>query len=233
MAATPRPIEQLSVTDPADPHALFAAGVDLLRRNPAAAADAFYWAARRDPTWADPLYARRLALLMAEPRMFELYLADNRSILQSPGIARLDSLYLRALELNPFLQPKLDVVAYRHVLTSSIEQSLRQQGMGNVSTGEIETYIDQSLRRSTPATRAWIAFSEGRYQDAVRLYREALRSRDRPYTRANLARASSIRAIVWRRRRSSELRWKRCASATRKMSCVCTSRKRCMSMRSV
>lgn len=189
MAATPRPIESLQPADAADPHALYDTGVGLLSRNPAAAADAFYWAARLDPTWADPLYARRLALLMAQPRMFEQYLDDDAAIHRSPGVARVDSLYLRALMLNPFLQPRLDVVAYRRVLAASIERSLRESGETGISGMAIENYIDQSLRRSTPSVRGWMAFSEGRYADAVRLYRQALGRRDRPYMRADLARA--------------------------------------------
>ncbi len=189
MAATPRPIEALQVADAADAHAVYQAGVDILSRNPAAAADAFYWAARLDPTWADPLYARRLALLMAQPQLFQLYLEGNRQLHRSPGVASVDSLYLRAYMLNPFLQPKLDIIAYRRVVASSIERQLRLDGVTSVSSMELENYIDQSLRAGSPSVRAWMAFSEGRYDDAVRNYRSALGRDDEPYLRAGLARA--------------------------------------------
>ena len=39
-------------------------GLQVLGKKPYEAADAFYWAARLDPQWADPIYARRVALLM-------------------------------------------------------------------------------------------------------------------------------------------------------------------------
>src|SRR5437867_224215 len=40
-------------------------GMRNLTRFPQRAADAFYWASQLDPTWAQPLYARRIALLLS------------------------------------------------------------------------------------------------------------------------------------------------------------------------
>ena len=39
-------------------------GLSVLAQDPFKAADAFYWASRIDPTWAQPLYAGRIAYLM-------------------------------------------------------------------------------------------------------------------------------------------------------------------------
>ena len=80
----------------------------------ARAAAAFYHASRLDPTWADPVYARRIALFMAEPRMFSQYLRGSRRVVASPGVQRLDSLYLRALTLNPFPRRQQDAIALRY-----------------------------------------------------------------------------------------------------------------------
>src|SRR5947207_9509235 len=44
-------------------------GMRKIERDPQKAADAFYWATRLDPAWAQPVYARRIALLMADPRL--------------------------------------------------------------------------------------------------------------------------------------------------------------------
>ncbi|HLM69632.1 MAG TPA: hypothetical protein VK358_18970, partial [Longimicrobium sp.] len=78
-------------------------GVNRIADRPAEAAAAFYWAARLQPGWAEPLYGRRMALLMADPDRLVRYMQDNRGTLRSPEIQAIDSLQLRALSLNPFL----------------------------------------------------------------------------------------------------------------------------------
>ena len=47
-------------------------------REPRHAADAFYWAAQLDPAWAEPLYARYVALLMSDTRRLVLYMEGDR-----------------------------------------------------------------------------------------------------------------------------------------------------------
>src|SRR5206468_5794225 len=72
-------------------------GVSVVEKDPRKAADAFYWATRLDPTWAQPLYARRIALLMADPRLLIGYMSRNRGVVQSKEAKSIDSLELRAL----------------------------------------------------------------------------------------------------------------------------------------
>src|SRR5690606_1173259 len=116
------------------------------------AADAFYWSSRLDPTWADPLYARRLALLLASPDGFSrYYFQESRSFYESPGVQRLDSLYRRALMLNPVLQPGLFVAAYRIALARYIASELRRHNPGApIDRGAIEYEIELYWRSAEP-----------------------------------------------------------------------------------
>src|SRR5205823_13766272 len=54
----PRP-KLRDVTDTNDAQAYFDAVIQRFRSDPRYAADAFYWATRLNPGWADPLYGRR------------------------------------------------------------------------------------------------------------------------------------------------------------------------------
>src|SRR5207247_6068689 len=67
-------------------------GMRKIERDPQKAADAFYWATRLDPAWAQPVYARRIALLMADPRLLVGYMRGNRRFLESKEARRIDSL---------------------------------------------------------------------------------------------------------------------------------------------
>src|SRR5690348_18430900 len=54
--------------DTNDAYAYYNLGLAKLDRDPDKAADAFYWAARLNPGWAEAYYARRVALLLKDPR---------------------------------------------------------------------------------------------------------------------------------------------------------------------
>jgi len=55
-------------------------GLSVLQQDPRKAADAFYWAARIDPTWAQPLYAGRIVFLMGADDQFVIgYMDEKRS----------------------------------------------------------------------------------------------------------------------------------------------------------
>src|SRR5437773_10142033 len=69
----------LESADTNDARAYFDLGLQSLRRDPKMAADAFYWSARLDPMNADAFYARRVALLLSDPRRLELYWTGDRS----------------------------------------------------------------------------------------------------------------------------------------------------------
>jgi tetratricopeptide (TPR) repeat protein len=156
-------------------------GLAKLSKFPQEAADAFYWAARLDPAWADPLYARRVAVLMHNRWLRSGYLNDEERVLESAEMKQLDSLQLHAISLNPFLAPKLDIELFRASVAGDWTGAERLQ---------IENALDDWLRQSGPFTRAWAYFSQGNYPEAIKSYRNALGSAKNPArVRANLARA--------------------------------------------
>ncbi len=83
-----------------------------LGKRPQVAADAFYWAARLDPSVAEPWYGRWCALLLAMQRrdMFALMNDDSR---YSKEVTSIDSLRYEALLREPLIYTKLDAVLVR------------------------------------------------------------------------------------------------------------------------
>jgi len=152
-------------------------GMRKIERDPQKAADAFYWATRLDPAWAQPVYARRIALLMADPRLLVGYMRGNRRFLESKEARRIDSLELRALTLDPFLNRDLDkqlIVVYLRALFQEMLQQNGQQLDAASSVG-FEYYMEHYLRNDArERVRASMAMSEGRVPDALELYRKAI-----------------------------------------------------------
>jgi len=156
-------------------------GLAKLSKFPQEAADAFYWASRLDPAWADPLYARRVAVLVHNRWLRSGYLNDEARVLESAEMKQLDSLQLQAISLNPFLAPKLDIELFRASVAGDWTGAERLQ---------IESALDDWLRQAGPFTRAWAYFSQGNYPEAIKSYRTALGSAKNPArVRASLARA--------------------------------------------
>ena len=171
-------------------HAYFAHGINVLEQQPHQAADAFYWAARLDPAWADPLYARRIALMMSDPRRLEGYMEGNRRIIQSPGIRQIDSLQYRALTLNPFLYRRLDRQLVKFYIRSSIKRGESMQSVSQrTDDGLLDHVIESWLNTADPGMRGWSSYSAGRFQDALRHYASALKgSRNKSDIHADRAR---------------------------------------------
>lgn len=190
LALEPRSPTLPSRVDPHDALAVYQYGASLLESAPTDAAAVFHLASRLDPTWADPLYARRIALLMADPEVFSEYMRGSRELLRAPGVQRVDSLYRQALMLSPFLHQRHDVQAIKKALAWSIEDQIRMENpSANITPTSIEIYIDQLLQKAEPATLAWVAHSEGKFVAAEDHYRKALsRSKRKAYLHADLAR---------------------------------------------
>lgn len=176
--------------DPNDANTYYRHGLRILEDDPLAAADAFHHASRIDPTWGVPLYARRIALLMSNMYVYDQYMQRKRAVITSPGVQRLDSLYFRALVLNPFLPRTEDVRAYRELMMYRVMRDLRKEyPSGLFDEQAIRWQLDDYLRRADDGTRGWLAHSEGRFDEAAELYTKALKSRsEAPYLRADLAR---------------------------------------------
>ena len=83
--------------------AYFQAGLSDLRRRPDKASDEFYWAARLNPSAPEPLYAGWVAYWKRRPDRFWDYLAGKKFMVENKEVQRIDSLRLRALELNPMM----------------------------------------------------------------------------------------------------------------------------------
>jgi tetratricopeptide (TPR) repeat protein len=157
------------VADTNDAQGYFDYGVAVFEQEPKTAASAFSWAARHTPGMADALYARRAAMIMADPGLRSAYIEGGRRARDSKQLRALDSLYLRALKLNPLLYRRLD----RRLLTSHITQEtqrgLRMSG-SDASRSEIDYVVDSWLRDAGPGFRAWIAYGDGRFDYALKQY---------------------------------------------------------------
>jgi hypothetical protein len=157
-------------------------GLEKLERDPDKAADAFYWAARINPTSADAYYARRCALLLADTYRFQRYMADDRRTIESDEVKRIDSLYLYALTINPFLYRKLDVRLF-HAFVANISEDYARDHR-DVSPGEVQYFLERQMAQWPASFRASQAYGEGRFDDALSLYAEAIKhSRSKWYYR--------------------------------------------------
>jgi len=129
--------------------AYFDYGVAHLRDSPRLAEAAFVWAAKIDPTRAEPLFGRWVAYWRRFPGWFEDYLKDVPAVVESPRIVQVDSLFWRALLRNPFVPRHLAVLLY--------EQLPGTWGHDRYTTG-------------------LLAYSAGRYDQAVANFGGLLRS---------------------------------------------------------
>src|SRR5205823_1454858 len=131
-------------------------GIANLERDPEAAADAFYWATRINPVFADAFYARRCALLLTDKIRFQKYVEDDRGTLRSDEIKRIDSLYYVALTINPFIYRGLDARLFRKYLNDFADDFAMRN---NVSAQYV---INPWLMDAPVAFKAWRAYGEDR-----------------------------------------------------------------------
>jgi tetratricopeptide (TPR) repeat protein len=156
--------------------AYYQLGLDRLGADRAdVAADAFYWASRLAPGWADPLYARWVALILSRPARLVPYMEGVKSVIESRQVRQVDSLRLRALLLDPFVYEDLDRKLVMQYLTEVVMADLRQRDPTVLRT-EVEYEVRLYLKSQEAVEwRAWLAYAERRLGDAVELYAEALK----------------------------------------------------------
>ena len=167
----PRP-KLRDVTDTNDAQAYYDAGLSSFRDNPDYAADAFYWAARLNPGWAEPLYARRAAMLVQRRTLLNALMTNtgrSRSDLRS-----IDSLQFRAYMINPFLYRRLDRELFMNWLTDGDRHA----------QVELTYEINVAIGRSRPSIQGWFAYSQGSFERALKHYATALDAEKKD--RANL-----------------------------------------------
>jgi tetratricopeptide (TPR) repeat protein len=144
-------------------------GIEQLERNPKVAADALYWATRLNPLHAEAYYARRVALLLSNRRRAAQYYEGHPSTLKAKDIQRIDSLYLTALTLNPFLYERLDRLIYQAAVDDFV------QSQTGYDAGALRYAIDRMMYSGGPSSRAWAAYTEGRFGDALKYYADAIK----------------------------------------------------------
>jgi tetratricopeptide (TPR) repeat protein len=165
----PRRPQLYARADTNDASAYYSLGLELIQKEPRLAADAFYWAIRLNPLHAEAYYARRVALLLTDRRRAARYYMGDRSTLRAKDIQRIDSLYLTALTLNPFLYEKLDRLIYQVAVDDFVMQN------HHLDPGALRYQIDRMLYAGGASSRAWAAYTEGRFDDALRYYAMAIK----------------------------------------------------------
>ena len=137
-------------------------GLGQMRSNPRGAQDAFYWASRLDPAWADPLYAQRIAYHLSDLERFWKYLTGTKYVLRAVETKRVDSLLYRAMLRDPFLFRRHDKMLIDRLISELTE------GYGG-------------LMGSSPDFLAWVAYSETKFPAAVELYAKAIAKKPKNY----------------------------------------------------
>jgi tetratricopeptide (TPR) repeat protein len=178
--------------DSNDARAYIRLAEERLADRPREAADAFYWAYQLEPSSADALYGRYAALLVSNPARLVDYRHGERRVLRQPEVMAIDSLYFRALTMNPFLDRVHAAKIFRtyiyHVARGDLD---RAGGVGSVTESDVEGAINQWMQyRAAWWLRAEEAYASGRTQDALRYYGQAIEDarRGRAWIRAERAR---------------------------------------------
>jgi tetratricopeptide (TPR) repeat protein len=119
-------------------------GIEHLRDSPGKAEDAFVWATRIDPSRAEPLIGRWVAHWNRNLRLFIRYQLHREALSASPHVIQTESLKVRALLRNPFVRHDAEVVLYERLVG------------GPWSWDRVG--------------RALLAYGDGRYDEAARLF---------------------------------------------------------------
>ena len=143
-------------------------GTTILENDAARAADAFYWAARLDPSLSDPFYGRRIALHMKDKRHMVRYVFGNRATLRAKEVRQIDSLQYHALLRNPFLYTKLD----RVMLQAAIDEITREMG-------EPPAFLRADA--TDPGWSGWLAYTRAEYPKALEWYAKAIKKEPKAF----------------------------------------------------
>ena len=157
--------------------AYYALGLQVIEKDPKRAADAFYWAARINPSLADAWYGRWAASLMAEPpHVLGDYLTGVQGVVHSPDIVAIDSLRREAFLREPLLPLRFEATL--------IGEWLQRETGGEVYLLTLESETND------PWARGWLAYARGRYDDAQHFFALALqRHPERIWVHEDRARA--------------------------------------------
>lgn len=187
-AEIPRPRLAASA-DTNDAVAYLSYGSGILATRPEDAANAFYWASRLDPSSENALHGRRVALLMRTTRDLDDYMTLNRRARESEEFRAIDSLQLRALQLNPLMYRSFDWT----MLMTWYYNSHRRAG-GNMTRRDFEREILYEISGFPPASRAYMLYGMGNFDEAAAEYEAAIRRVRNPVSlRIERARTLALR----------------------------------------
>lgn len=160
--------------DTNDAGAYMALGTKVLENAPDEAAAAFYWAARLDPSSADALYGRSIALAMRKPTTLQNYLIPrNMKVRTGKDFLVIDSIYFRALRLDPLFYPRFYTVMQRSLL-----RHLNRQDFGSYAGHELDAAINDYLERQPHFIRGRVMFANGRLDQALIEFDDAIKQFD-------------------------------------------------------
>jgi tetratricopeptide (TPR) repeat protein len=140
--------------------------MSVFEKDPKAAAAAFYWSARIDPTSAQALYGRSVALTLSNQSLLTNMMSTGRRR-DSKEQREVDSLKLRAFMIDPFLYTQLE----KRMLMAWV-----QQMSGGVDAAQLNFEVERMLRTADVSMRAWVAYNQGVFPRALQLYAEAIKN---------------------------------------------------------
>lgn len=150
-------------TDTNSAQANYAYGMKMVYENPIEAVRGFYWASKIDPTSAEAMYALRTAKLiaMSDSDLASYFGFGNGK--RTPTQLALDSLIYRAYAMNPFLFSSIDGALMRRSVEAETKTMFPQ-----ITPALLARTVAQRMRQA--AGRPWMAYDEGRFQDALDAY---------------------------------------------------------------
>jgi tetratricopeptide (TPR) repeat protein len=154
-----------AAADTNDWEAYYDYGASLLRQDPRRAEAAMRWAARLDPTRAEPLFAQYVTYWLRFPERFGQYLRDDEKVLRMPEVQAVDSLRGLAMRRNPFVHQGLIFVAYDQL---------------------------PGRYREDVVTTAWLAYANGRMPQALALFGRAIERDPARYGYLRFTRAAAF-----------------------------------------
>ena len=160
--------------DTNDANAYYQWGVARLDTYPRDAAAAFYWATRINPAWAEAFYARWVATHLSDPQRYMYYESGDKATLRSDEIKQIDSLYLRALTLNPYLYQKFKRIMEQHFYMESYRNDI--PNVAELDDAVRKAMTSGNSRDASVAAwqRGWIAYTNANFPRALEQFAVAL-----------------------------------------------------------
>ena len=152
-------------------------GGRLLDRAPQRAVAYFRWAAQLDPQSAEAPYGERVAILLSDRNRLLYYWRGDAKTRELPDIKRADSLQSLALTRAPLYFRRYDRMLLTAFFDAAIKRSAQGVGMSSEDESEWKYEFNKWINSvdAPPYLRAWLAYSDGDFPKAVKLYAEALK----------------------------------------------------------